>query len=351
MQRMVAGLLLFILTIWESIIKFIQTTGGFLKALLIWLIPVMAMAIDIPPGFEIVKQDGNRIEVRDTLTGYIKPYWIGPSNFDINSITLDQMDDEDTVRPWYYFNQVAELPWYRYAVAGDLNHSGIAEIYGWADMNTYLDTLSGEWIFNERNLGDIGRPKYFGDTNNNGLMELLAVQDTSIILYESDAYYDYPLSRRLFCINEDCHCLRNEKLGDLDTDGLGEILLYFGQRAYGYQIYEFDGDSSYEWKTAIRFFDHVYDYTGEPSWGDIDSDGRNEVFAGGIHGEIIMYENVADDSFEFVWQDSAGAPNAYSTEYLVDTDGDGLNEFMVAGNDIWGYGGIVFSIYEATGSG
>jgi hypothetical protein len=315
-----------------------------LKFLYILFIPfISAWAIDLPDGYEIISKDSNRIEIKDLTTGFITPHWIIESDTSLPEIT-----SEDQIRPWYYFATVANLQWYALVVGADLNHSGNAEIYGWANGVTYLDTLINELNFEHINFGRIGGPDYWGDTDGDSLLELLVDDDTTMALYESMDYHSYPSTNRIWSRYEDCMCPLEAKIGDLDRDGFQEILYYNGQRADGYQVYEYDGTDSYNWKTAIRFFDHVLDYTGEPCWGDIDSDGRTEIVAGGIHGEVIMYECVADDSFEFVWQDSAGGPDAYSTEYLGDTDGDGRNEFMIASSSIWA-GQIGFSIFEATG--
>ena len=319
-------------------------TGGFLKLLTILFIPLLsAFALSSPNGYQIVSKDSNRVEVKDLSSGCITPHLITNTE-----PSFPELTSEDQIRPWYYFDTVAVLPWYAVVVGADLNHSGKAEIYGWSAGVTYLDTLINEWNFAHIDFGRIGGPDYWGDTDGDSLLELLVDDDTTIALYESQQFYSYP-SIKIWSQPEDCMCPLDAKIGDLDQDGLMEILYYYGQRAEGYQIYEYDGEGNYNWKTAIRFWDHVHDYTGEPSWGDIDEDGKIEVFAGGIHGEIIMYESVAPDSFIFVWQDSAGAPDAYSTEYLGDTDGDGLNEFMVAASSIWGNAEMAFSIYEATG--
>ncbi len=325
-----------------------RTTGGFLKALIIWLIPVMAMAIDFPPGFEIVSQDNNRIEIKDLRTGYIRPYWIGPSGRDNDQPAPPEIATEDSIRPWYYFERLTTLPWYADIETGDLNHSGTEEIYGWYMGNLYLDTLTSPWNFEIINLGPIGAvvPRGFGDTDGDNFMELLTYSESGLSLFESSNYYGYPDSLIWF-INQNCYCIINQKLGDIDNNGLDEIMFYPNGRTWvGYQIYGINDQHEFEYKAAIRFGDYVNDYVGEPSWGDLDGDGRIEIFAGGIHGEIIIFENIGNDLYDFVWQDYAGGPSAYSTEFIGDTDHDGINEFMVASG---GMEGKAFSIFEATG--
>ncbi len=319
-----------------------------MKALLIWLIPVMAMAIDIPPGYEIVSQDSNRIEIRDPQTGFSRPYLIEPASHKNEEPIPPEITTEDSIRPWYYFERLTTLPWYAALEAADLNHSGTDEIYGWYHEYLYMDTLTSPWNFDILSMGQIGGVTTYGETDGDSLMEFLTYNHHQLSLYESHSYYGYP-DTMIWSLGQNCDCILNEKLGDVDNDGLDEIMFYPNGRVWlGYYIYGINDQHDYEYKTAIRFDDYVHDYEGEPSWGDIDSDGKNEIFAGGIHGEIIMFENAADDSFEFVWLGNAGGPNAYSTEFIGDTDHDGLNEFMVSAKNL-SIGQDIFSIFESSG--
>ncbi len=299
----------------------------------------------VPPGYEIVARDGNRVEIKDLATGFVTPHLLNWDSEKPQTPIIAETQDE-LPRQWYYFETLATLPWFVRVYTGDLNNSGYAEIYGRIAGETYLDTLVTPWQFDHITLDSLGAPVYLGDTDFDGNGELLTLRSDGFYLYESVDFNSYPDSL-IWYFPDNIGNQRASKIGDVDGDGYGEVLYYYEQRAYGYQIFELDSAGNYLWKTAIPFFNHVYDYTGEPSFGDVDGDGQTEIFAGGIHGEVIVYENVADDSFEFVWMDYIDMPSAYSTEYLGDTDGDGHNEFMIAGNYIWGPGGILFCIYES----
>jgi hypothetical protein len=300
----------------------------------------------VPPGYEIVKIEGNRVEVKDLTTGYITPYW---TDFDKDTIDTPVITDtqDGTPREWYYFERVAVLPWYADAVGADLNHSGVGEIYGWAGGITYVDTISSGWNFDIISLGDLDSPRMAGDTDNDGNMELLTHGNDYLTLLESDSYYSYP-TNIIWSYYHNTNGERDPKLGNLDGDGWGEIM-YYPLFHLVYEVYEPDSTGAYQYKAGIRFGDYVNDYVGEPSYGDIDGDGFMEIFAGGIHGEVIVFENVADDSFEFVWQYQLGEPNAYRTEFLGDTDGDGLNEFMVSASSLFGGNGALFALFESRG--
>jgi hypothetical protein len=307
--------------------------------------PIWAGDLTVPPGYEVVKIDSNRVEVKDLTTGYVTPYWTDFEKDTINTPIISDTEDE-TPREWYYFERVAVLPWYSDVVGADLNHSGVGDIYGQVGGITYVDTISSGWFFDLIPLGNYDGPRMWGDTDNDGNLELLTHGNDYLWLLESESFHSYP-TIVIWSYYHNTSSELDPKLGHLDGDGWGEVWFYPGAH-FAYQMYELDTSGNYVYKTEIRFWDYVHDYVGEPSFGDIDGDGYTEIFAGGIHGEVIVFENVADDSFEFVWQYQLGEPNAYSTEFLGDTDGDGLNEFMVAASSLFG-GGTLFALFEADG--
>jgi hypothetical protein len=312
--------------------------------ILILMIPVLSFsqyALNVPEGYEIVSQTENRIEVKDLATGFVTPYYIGDWK-DSSNIQLDAKDNG--IHEWFYFERVAELPWYYDIHSGDADHNDLGEVYGSVIPTMHRNAFLYPWVFENFDYNSNFSIKDIGDVDGDSLVELLILEAyEGVKLMESRMYNGYP-DTVVWFYPWYIYFSIDAKLGDLDGDGLGEVLFYDGTRS-GYQIFENIGDNQYEYKTKIRFSEYVGDYTGEPSSGDVDGDGWNEVFAGGIHGEIIMFECVADDSFEFVWQGYAQAPNAYSTEFLGDTDGDGFNEFMVGAKG----GGFRNTIWEADG--
>ena len=298
-------------------------------------------AINVPEGYEIVSQTEDRIEVRDLETGFITPYYVG--NLYDSTITNNEFDaKENGIHEWFYFERVAELPWYVDMQVIDANHNGLSEIYATVDAMLYREVFLYPWVFEHYEYNTVGLIYDVGDQDGDSLTDIFIGNYEGEAIMESNSYDSYPDTIVWTYFRETGQYLIN-KFGDLDCDGFGEALFYTLDRT-GYQMFENIGDNQYELKTIIRFWDYVNDCTGEPSWGDIDGDGWNEVFAGGIHGEIIMFECVEDDSFEFIWEGYALTYNAYSTEFLGDTDGDGKNEFMVGAK-----GPFINTIWEAVG--
>lgn len=309
------------------------------------IISLTALAQEIiAPGqrYEIVSWLGNRMEVKDTYTGAVVPYLLSDSSESDYPVTTDTGEP----RQWYYLVRVAQLPWYFGMISADADKDGRGEIYCAEGFTGIMHRYAFRypWVFEHHDYGIMGVVYDFGDPDADGRTDILISDSSSEALIESRSSDGYP-DTIVWRFNQRRSSFLDDKLGDLDNDGWGEVLFYTLIGNVGYEIREAIGDNQYQFKTMIRFSDYVHDFSGEPSWGDIDGDGRNEVFAGGIHGEIIVFENVADDSFEFIWQGYAGAPNAYSTEFLGDTDGDGRNEFMVGAKG----GGYRNSIWEAIG--
>jgi hypothetical protein len=274
-------------------------------------------------------RDYKRVEVKDKVTGYTIPYLQLKTTPILNRPrTLDTQDV--SVHEWYYLERVGQLPWYYNMVCGDANHDDLGEIYGSVRPSLYRDEYLSQWVFNHY---DYNRPGLMVDLSNpinDSLSDLLFLDSAGVAIMTSRSYNDYPDTtswRWLSPSNE----IYYAKFSDMDGDDIGEVSFIYDFYV-GYRMYENTGGNQYTYKTAIPFFQHVLDYFGEPSWGDINNDGQNEIFAGGIHGEIVVFNNVANDSFEFSQNVQMGTPNAYSTEFLGDLDDDGQNEFMVGAN-------------------
>jgi hypothetical protein len=76
--------------------------------------PIWADDLIVPPGYEIGKIEGNRVKVRDLVTGYVTPYWTQlaetPPYF--NSKTVQTMVGKliTNPTPGAYCNHIQTIP-------------------------------------------------------------------------------------------------------------------------------------------------------------------------------------------------------------------------------------------------
>ncbi|MFB0509934.1 MAG: FG-GAP-like repeat-containing protein, partial [bacterium] len=126
--------------------------------------------------------------------------------------------------------------------------------------------------------------------------------------------------------------------GDLDQDGNDEINFVAQQSGYTYIFENVGNDSNViVWsRFQVGACSFAYD--------DFDLDGRKEFVTAnlGSAGITSVYENVAPDSYELIYQDTVRRPNGSDVFSGNDLDGDGKPEFFVSfaqylGGNYWDY--------------
>lgn len=179
-------------------------------------------------------------------------------------------------------------------------------------------------------------PKDVGDTNGDGLQELLLQKNQSTLLLEQPSETGFP-SELIFPENssrsdppEDT--LEGSRVADLDGDGLGEVIGTSGKqwtvlerKADGFQEIarlpnptEIGLDSS-----RGNQFDLV-----ESATGDFDGDGRGNLLVGDRDGDLIVYEAKADDQIESTWTVETDRVRAGSGFAVGDFSGTGRTDFV-----------------------
>ena len=165
------------------------------------------------------------------------------------------------------------------------------------------------------------------DTDNDGLLEILASDEERTFLIESLAPGKYPEQ----IITEFLY-IRGGSIADLDGDGRKEII-GADNNNNRLLIFENRGDNLYtetavlinETEGANIFAEHfaIADFDG--------TDGTPEFVAGDSEGELFIYSATANDSFQLQWQTQLGIRDI--TQFATgDLTGDGIPEFVVGGN-------------------
>ena len=179
-------------------------------------------------------------------------------------------------------------------------------------------------------------PKDVGDTNGDGLQELLLQVSTATLLVEQPESGAFPTdlifadTSRISDAPADT--LNGTRLTDLDADGRGEILGSFGRqwrvlerKSSGFQEIarlnnptEIGPDSSQG---------NVFDFQ-EAATGDFDGDGRRDLLVGDRDGDLIVYEAAGDDQIEVAWTAETDRVNAGTRFATGDFSGTGRTDFV-----------------------
>jgi hypothetical protein len=178
-------------------------------------------------------------------------------------------------------------------------------------------------------------PKDVGDTDGDGLQELLLQVRAGTLLLEQRNAQAFP-DQLLFAdtTSSDAEPLLNgTRLTDLDGDGAGEILATTGSQ---WEILERTGDrfqsvEQLQNPTSVAGRDSVLQNAFDvptAQTGDFDADGRRDLLVGDRDGDVIVYESTGDDQMAVAWThetDRVDAGNRFAAGNLV---GDPAEEFV-----------------------
>lgn len=167
-------------------------------------------------------------------------------------------------------------------------------------------------------------PWAVGDSDRDGLLEILGNNYETTFLIESSSPGEYP-TKRIFQRSG----IWGGQFADLDLDGQIEIVSK-NSNTNCIDVYENTGNNSYSLTTSLE-----NPTKGDNSLGanyalaDFDGDGQTELAAGDADGDVFVYEASGNDRFISVWHERLeDSINAY--DFAVgDLDGDGRDEFIV----------------------
>jgi len=312
--------------------------------ILIMVIPVLALAWELPPGLELVSVDGNHVTVRDSRTGILDSYLIEGEPV-INGWALEPMEDS------LIFELVADLDMYlvKELQSYDFMGDGLIELVG-TDLLSNSEVLflenPGNFDFIEVNRIETEKLLYdLGNGDNDELMEILTKYNRSLFIYEQTGLNTYADSLVWQITPLEGNYRVWPRYSDLDDDGLTEVSFQNSIDFRKIDVYENTGDNVFD-----NYFNIPWPNLGPGQFasGDFDGDGHTEVVGGSDYGILTVFESVASDSFEMVWQGDLGHTNAYMHRFIGDTDNDGFGEW-VSGSHDFSHGGFFFRVYEGNG--
>jgi len=308
------------------------------------LIANMVMAINMPSGHELIKQEGNYYTARNNDTQEINTYYIEgePAT---TSWQARLLDDSVIFQQVYYLDAFL---FYKIFVH-DFNGNGKPEFFA-ADMGEGVRTrfFENQGDFNFTEVHRIEEPMAtwgFGDTDNDGLFEILTQATDTMRLIEQEQLYNFPGNMIWDDTSMGGPYISYAKIGDINGNGIPDITfvpLHFPRQL---EFFENNGNNSFVHKSILWQSGGLADY----AYSDYDNDNKNEIVsAGPTPNEIKILEYVGNDSFAPVWQADFGCPNPYLHEAIGDNNGNSYGEWVSCGRD-FSRSGFFFKVFEATG--
>ncbi|MEE4311804.1 MAG: S8 family serine peptidase [candidate division KSB1 bacterium] len=167
-------------------------------------------------------------------------------------------------------------------------------------------------------------PRDTGDSDGDGLREILAGSGARSYIIESSSGNGYPDK----IVWEDSSGFWASRYFDLDGDGRTEII---GRTDDIYVVRENTGDNTFVEIASLSNPTSGSNTYGVPHTeaGDFDNDGRMEILIGDSDGDVYIYESDGDNIFVPVWNERQ--PLEDCTDFIAsgDYDGDGVPEFAV----------------------
>jgi subtilisin family serine protease len=211
----------------------------------------------------------------------------------------------------------------------DFDGDGKTEVIG---MDQPLLDYSTVRIFEKDDFGQYNEvfkseddyfPRDVGDSDKDGLLEILGNRKDRTFLLECPSKGSYPTN-----IIWESDGLWGGQFADTDMDGNIEILSSDINNAT-IDIYENRGDNSYlrtaKLANPTEGMNHLCITFAV---ADFDSDGRIEIVGGDMDGDLFIYKNIDNDAYKLAW--TGKIPDAYIKSLSSgDFDGDGISEFVV----------------------
>ena len=240
--------------------------------------------------------------------------------------------------------QITPLPgnvrvWPRYS---DLDDDGLMEIsfqnsLNFRKVDVYENTGDNEYD-NNYNIPwpDVGPGQFAsGDFDGDGRTEVVGGSDYGILtVFETVASDSFVMVWQGDLGHN--NAFMNRYIGDTDNDGYGEWVSGshdFSHGGFFFRVYEGNGDNQYHEIYYDSLPGNPWELGGVDA-GDVDGDGVPE-FVFSSNAEVGLYQFNSISGWHRVWL--LDGLQGTVVPYLVDADGDGVNEIVIATDHIPNY--------------
>ncbi len=226
----------------------------------------------------------------------------------------------------------AQLGLHAIVAPTDINLNGKVELIGVeTGTNTahIFEADNSDGLVKVSTVGEsVSRLWSIGDTDGDGLIEILCNRGNITFLLEQPSAGQLPSD-----IIWEMQGIWGGTITDLDQDGKPEILSRH-DATNSIMVYEADGNNNH--REIVSLENPTSGKNGLESRfaiGDFDADGKMEFLAGDSDGEVFIYENVGDDTYQNTWNETLqdGTPHLFAAG---DMNGDGRPEFAI-GSKVW----------------
>ncbi|MCR4439751.1 MAG: S8 family serine peptidase [bacterium] len=167
-------------------------------------------------------------------------------------------------------------------------------------------------------------PRSIGDTDGDGLLEILAGYGGTSVLFEQTA----PRALSFQAVWRNSSNVWGARIADLDGDGRPELIVRVDAT---YQVWRSLPGPTFALLDSLPNHTPGSNITGVPhvEVQDFDGDGLMEILIGDYDGDVFIYERTENGRFRTTWSEHLPLMDAIDFLSSGDYDGDGRPEFVV----------------------